>query len=38
MKGTPGYKPIYDGNIDCIRKTVRAQGVRGLYAGYLLLH
>eukprot|EP00009_Paramoeba_aestuarina_P001544 CAMPEP_0201515114 /NCGR_PEP_ID=MMETSP0161_2-20130828/6766_1 /ASSEMBLY_ACC=CAM_ASM_000251 /TAXON_ID=180227 /ORGANISM="Neoparamoeba aestuarina, Strain SoJaBio B1-5/56/2" /LENGTH=292 /DNA_ID=CAMNT_0047911847 /DNA_START=250 /DNA_END=1128 /DNA_ORIENTATION=- len=33
MKGTPGYKPIYNGNIDCIKKTVRAQGISGLYKG-----
>ena len=29
----PGATPLYRGPIDCVRKVLKAQGIRGLYAG-----
>ena len=30
---SPKVRPEYDGLLDCLRQTVRAEGVRGLYRG-----
>ncbi len=32
-KPAPGEAPLYKGTVDCVLKTVRGEGVRGLYKG-----
>jgi solute carrier family 25 uncoupling protein 27 len=31
----PGAEPLYKGTVDCFIKTLRAEGVRGLYKGFV---
>ena len=32
-KPAPGQEPLYKGTVDCVLKTVKGEGVRGLYKG-----
>lgn len=32
---TPGSSPLYSGTLDCFRKTIKAEGVHGLYKGFI---
>ena len=32
-KPKPGETPLYAGTLDCVKKTVKHEGVRGLYKG-----
>ena len=33
----PGQSPMYTGAIDCVKKTVKNEGFRGLYKGKKIL-
>ena len=35
MMNQPKDKPLYSGPIDCVAKTVRAEGIGGLYKGFV---
>ena len=32
-KPAPGQPPLYSGTADCVMKTVKGEGIRGLYKG-----
>ena len=34
----PGQKPIYSGAADCVIKTVKLEGIKGLYKGKLIIN
>lgn len=35
MMNQPKDKPLYSGPLDCVAKTVRAEGIGGLYKGFV---
>ena len=36
-KPAPGQPPMYTGTLDCVKKTVKHEGFRGLYKGKSVL-